>query len=245
MRLILGDCLLAMQGLPDASVDMILTDLPYGTTACKWDVVIPFEPLWQEWERVCRFDGAIVLTAAQPFTSQLVMSNPKSFAYAWVWDKGVGGSFVQAKRMPMRVHEDVLVFSPSGKTPRYFPQMVPKNKPLKVGESKAYKENTSIPRNARPAKIYTESYPRTIQSFSSRSAGSRGFHPTQKPVPLMEYLIKTYTQQGETVLDCCMGSGTSGVAAVQTGRRFIGIEKDANYFEIASERIAVAESIYD
>lgn len=243
MQLILGDCLQAMEGLPDASVDMILTDLPYGTTACKWDVVIPFEPLWHQWKRICRFDGAIVLTAAQPFTSKLVMSNPKGFAYAWVWDKGVGASFVQAKRMPMRVHEDVLIFSPSGKTPRYFPQMVPKDKPLTVKESKACK-NAAIPINPRPAKTYTESYPRSIQSFSSRSAGSRGLHPTQKPVPLMEYLIKTYTQRGETVLDCCMGSGTSGVAAVQIGRKFIGIEKDENYFEIAKERIAVAESIY-
>ena len=240
MQLIFGDCLQAMQDLPDASVDMILTDLPYGTTACKWDVVIPFEPLWKQWERICRFDGAIVLTAAQPFTSRLVMSNPKCFAYAWVWDKGVGGSFVQAKRMPMRIHEDVLVFSPSGKTPRYFPQMVPKEKPLKVKESRAYKENTSIPRNARPAKTYTESYPRSIQSFSSRSVGSRGLHPTQKPVPLMEYLINTYTQPNEVVLDCCMGSGSTGVAAINTGRNFIGIEKNNDYFEAAEKRIAAA-----
>lgn len=237
IQLLHGDCLQVMRDLPDASVDMILTDLPYGTTACKWDVVIPFEPLWEQWERICRFDGAIVLTAAQPFTSQLVMSNARCFAYAWIWDKGVGGSFVQAKRMPMRVHEDVLVFCPSGKTPRYFPQMVPKEKPLSVKESKAYKDNTSIPRNARPAKTYTESYPRSIQAFSSRSAGSRGFHPTQKPVPLMEYLIKTYTQPEEVVLDCCMGSGTTGVAAINSGRHFIGIERETEYLMIAHERM--------
>jgi site-specific DNA-methyltransferase (adenine-specific) len=240
IQLLHGDCLEIMSDLPDASVDMILTDLPYGTTACKWDVVIPFEPLWQQWERICRFDGAIVLTAAQPFTSQLVMSNPKCFAYAWVWDKGVGASFVQAKRMPMRVHEDVLVFSPSGKTPRYFPQMVPKDKPLTVKESKACK-NAAIPINPRPAKTYTESYPRSIQSFSSRSAGSRGLHPTQKPVPLMEYLINTYTKPGEVVLDCCMGSGTTGVAAMNTGRRFIGIEREADYLAISRERIQFPE----
>jgi site-specific DNA-methyltransferase (adenine-specific) len=120
VELLHGDCLQVMRDLPNNSVDMILTDLPYGTTACKWDVVIPFEPLWEQWERICRIDGAIVLTAAQPFTSQLVMSNPRCFAYAWVWDKGVGASFVQAKRMPMRVHEDVLVFCPSGKTPEIF-----------------------------------------------------------------------------------------------------------------------------
>jgi DNA modification methylase len=236
--LIHGDALQELKRLDDCSVDAVITDLPYGTTACKWDAVIPFEPLWEQLGRVCRNDGAIVFTAAQPFTSQAVMSKPKWFAYAWVWDKGVGGSFVQAKRMPMRVHEDVLVFCSSGKTPRYFPLMVPKEKPLSVSESKAYKDNTSIPRNARPAKTYTESYPRTIQSFSSRSAGSRGLHPTQKPVPLMDYLIQTYTQPGEVVLDCCMGSGTTGVAALKTGRQFIGIEQNADYIQIARERLA-------
>lgn len=235
----LGDCLEVMGGLSPASVDMVLTDLPYGTTACKWDTVIPFEPLWEHFLRVCRPDGAIVLTAAQPFTSRLVMSNPKCFAYAWVWDKGVGGSFVQAKRMPMRIHEDVLVFCPSGKTPRYFPRMTPKQKPLTVGESRAYKKNTAIPRNARPAKTYTESYPKSIQHFSSRSSGSRGLHPTQKPVDLMGYLINTYTKEGETVLDCCMGSGTTGVAAIQSNRRFIGIELERDYFAIAQERLKV------
>jgi len=236
VELLHGDCLQVMRDLPDASVDMILADLPYGTTACKWDSVIPFEPLWKQLGRVCRDDGAIVLTAAQPFTSRLVMSKPEWFAYAWVWDKGVGASFVQAKRMPMRVHEDVLVFSPSGKTPRYFPQMVPKDKPVIFRGQKAQK-NTAIPNTDRPPKVYTESYPRSIQAFSSRSKGSRGLHPTQKPVPLMEYLIRTYTQKGETVLDCTMGSGTTGVAAVNTGRNFVGIEREAEYLEIARNRI--------
>ncbi len=240
IELLHGDCLERLKELPPASVDMVLTDLPYGTTACKWDSVIPFQPLWESWFRVCRPDGAIVLTAAQPFTSQLVMSNPKYFAYSWVWDKGVGASFVQAKRMPMRVHEDVLVFCPSGKTPRYFPQMVPRDKPLTVKESKAYKD-AAIPTNPRPAKTYTESYPKSIQYFSSRSSGSRGLHPTQKPVPLMEYLIRTYTEPGDTVMDCCMGSGTTGVAAINTGRRFIGIERDAQYFAIAKKRLDLPE----
>lgn len=240
MQLILGDCLEQMALLPSSSVDMVLTDLPYGTTACKWDAVIPLEPLWKEWLRLCRTDGAIVLTAAQPFTSQLINSNLKCFAYTWVWDKGVGASFVQAKRMPMRVHEDVVVFSPSKKTPRYFPQMVPRDKPLTVKESKACK-NAAIPINPRPAKTYTESYPRSIQFFSSRSADSRGLHPTQKPVALMEYLINTYTLPGETILDCTMGSGTTGVAAANTGREFIGIERDPAYFEIAKTRLNLCE----
>lgn len=241
INLMQGDCLDRMAEIPDNSVDMVLCDLPYGTTACKWDSVIPFEPLWAHYRRVCKRNAAIVLTASQPFTSALVMSNVEMFAYEWVWDKGVSASFVQAKRMPMRVHENILVFCPSGQTPRYFPQMTPKDKPLTVAESKACKD-AAIPTNPRPAKTYTESYPPTIQRFSSRSAGSRGLHPTQKPVALMEYLIRTYTNEGETVLDNTMGSGTTGVACVNTGRNFIGIERYPDYFKIAEARINNAKA---
>ena len=239
--LLLGDTLERMKEIPDGNVDMILCDLPYGTTACKWDSVIPFEPLWAAYRRVCKKNAAIVLTASQPFTTALIASNYEMFAYEWIWDKGVSASFVQAKRMPMRVHENVLVFCPSGQTPRYFPQMTPKDKPV-VFRGKTGRGANAIPVVDRPdfQKTYTESYPPTIQSFSSRSAGSRGIHPTQKPIALMEYLIRTYTNEGETVLDNTMGSGTTGVACVNLGRNFIGIERDESYFAIAKHRIEAA-----
>ena len=238
-ELMMGDCLERMQEIPDGSVDMILCDLPYGTTACKWDTVIPFEPLWEAYRRVTKKNAAIVLTASQPFTSALVMSNVKEFAYEWVWDKGVSASFVQAKRMPMRIHENVLIFCPNGKTPAYYPQMTPKDKP-QTNRGRTVKREDAIPLADHSQMIgreYTESFPPTIQKFSIRSAGSRGFHPTQKPVALMEYLIKTYTNPGELVLDNTMGSGTTGVACMNTGRRFIGIERDPEYFAICEDRI--------
>lgn len=237
LQLLQGDCLEHLRSMADDSVDAVVTDLPYGTTACKWDAVIPINPLFEQLTRVCRKDGAIVTTSQQPFTSMLIGECPDLFAYNWIWDKGVSASFVQAKRMPMRVHEEILVFCPSGKTPRYFPQMTPKEKPLAVKECRAYKGDTPIPRNARPAKIYTESYPKTIQYFSSRTKEARGLHPTQKPVDLYRYLVRTYTQPGEVVLDCCMGSGTTGVAALLEGRAFIGIESQTSYLEIARRRI--------
>lgn len=233
-----GDCLERMAEIPDGSVDMVLCDLPYGTTACKWDSVIPFAPLWAHYGRVCKPNAAIVLTASQPFTTALIASNYEMFAYEWIWDKGVSASFVQAKRMPMRVHENVLVFCPSGQTPRYFPQMTLKDKEV-VNRGRTAKKDDAIPVKSCSdlGKVYTESYPPTIQSFSSRSAGSRGIHPTQKPVALMEYLIRTYTRAGEVVLDNTMGSGTTGVACANTGRRFIGIERDEAYFGVSSKRI--------
>ena len=239
--LLLGDTLERMKEIPDGSVDMVLCDLPYGTTACKWDSVIPFAPLWGQYRRVCKPNAAIVLTASQPFASALVMSNTEMFAYEWVWDKGVSASFVQAKRMPMRVHENVLVFCPSGKTPTYHPQMVPKERPI-VNRGRTAGGDDAIPVKSCSdlGKVYEESYPPTIQKFSCRTSGSRGLHPTQKPVALMEYLIRTYTQQGETVLDNTMGSGTTGVACVNLGRNFIGIERDESYFAIAKQRIEAA-----
>jgi len=243
MNLMLGDCLERMKEIPDGSVDMVMCDLPYGTTACKWDSVIPFEPLWAQYRRACKHNAAIVLTASQPFTSALVMSNTENWKHSWVWDKGVGVNFMHAKRQPLKTTEDVMVFCFG--TPRYFPQMTPKDKPTKksnnvMGESSGYLVNAADQRYV--GKVYTESYPEMILSFSSRSAGSRGLHPTQKPVALMEYLITTYTNKGETVLDNTMGSGTTGVACVNTNRNFIGIERDEGYFNIAKKRIEDAQN---
>lgn len=238
-----GDCLELLPCITKASVALVLTDPPYGTTACKWDSVIPFEPMWKQVWRVLKPNGAAVFTASQPFTSALVMSNSENWKHSWVWDKGVGVNFMHAKRQPLKTTEDVMVFCLG--TPRYFPQMTPKDKPTKksnnvMGESSGYSVDGSDQRYV--GKIYTESYPEMILSFSSRSAGSRGLHPTQKPVALMEYLIKTYTNEGETVLDFTMGSGTTGVACMNTGRNFIGIESDERYFQIASERIEQAKA---
>ena len=233
-----------MKSIPDGSVDMILCDLPYGTTACKWDTVIPFEPLWAQYRRVAKRNAAIVLTASQPFTTALIASNMRDFRYCWVWDKGVAANFPQAKMRPLKVHEDVCVFSAGA--PSYYPQMTAKDKPVvKQSNNLSWGDGGVFDLRGKAAdawepKTYTESYPPSIVKFSSRSAGSRGLHPTQKPVALMEYLIRTYTQEGETVLDNCMGSGTTGVACINTGRKFIGIERDDKYFAIASERIAAA-----
>lgn len=238
--LFVGDCLELMKQMPDASVDMILCDLPYGTTACKWDSLIPFDLLWTQYRRIAKPNSAIVLTAAQPFTTALIASNMREFAYCWVWDKKFAANFVQAKRMPLRIHEDVVVFCPSGKTPLYYPQMMPRDKPIKKGGNK---QSAAIPiRQTETAaafsatgKTYDEKCPETIIEFNCRVG--RGLHPTQKPVALMEYLVLTYTNPGDVVLDNCMGSGTTGVACANTGRRFIGIELDDTYFKIASDRI--------
>lgn len=232
INLLHGDCLDLMQTLPDKSVDMVLCDLPYGTTACAWDAVIPFEDLWAQYRRVCR--GAVVLTAAQPFTSALVMSNPKGFRHSWVWDKATISNPMQAKHQPLRQHEDVLVFC-AGKVP-YFPQKTDTHLKAKW---KQYKQNADA---AAPASVGATGevegkYPKTIQRFPAAKLVAKTVHPTQKPVALMEYLIRTYTNEGDTVLDNTMGSGTTGVACINTGRRFIGIERDQGYFNIAQERI--------
>lgn len=242
MRLMHGDCLEMMKLIPDVSVDMVLCDLPYGTTQNKWDAVIPFDQLWDAYKRIVRADGAIVLTAAQPFTTVLAASNLPAFRYTLVWDKKFAGNFVQAKRMPLRTHEDILVFCNSGKSPRYFPQMVVRDVPIKKGGNK---QSSAIPIRITEAseafgaegKTYDEKHPISILEFSNRGKGDRGDHPTQKPVALMEYLIRTYTNEGDTVLDNTMGSGTTGVACANTGRNFIGIERDDKYFEIARQRI--------
>ena len=232
----LGDCLERMKEIPDGSVDMILTDPPYGTTACKWDSVIPFEPMWSELKRIIKPNGAIVLTASQPFTSALVMSNVDNFKYALVWDKVKSSQPHLSKIQPMKRHEDILIFG-GGKV-NYYPQKVLKDKPRKAYGSKMTNTNDHK-LGLKPLQPYliTHSYPTTILPFSNADNTNR-VHPTQKPVALMEYLIKTYTNENETVLDFTMGSGTTGVACKNLNRKFIGIEKDETYFKIAQDRIA-------
>ena len=228
IELHLGDTLEKMQLIPDGSVDMVLCDLPYGTTACKWDTIIPFEPLWAAYRRICKKNAAIVLTASQPFTSVLGASNLDMLKYAWVWEKSAATGHLNAKRMPMKIHEDVLVFSDG--THNYFPQgLQPHGKVVRRG-------NNGSNFGVSGTENFQEwtNYPRSILKFP---AEGKSVHPTQKPVALMEYLIKTYTNEGETVLDNTMGSGTTGVACQNTNRNFIGIERDEGYFNIARKRM--------
>ncbi len=228
-----GDCLELMAAIPDGSMDMILCDLPYGTTACKWDTVIPFEPLWAQYRRIAKKNAAIVLTASQPFTTALIASNMERFKYCWLWKKPQGVDPFMAKHRPLNNVEDVCVFS-FGK-PAYWPQMVA-GKPYSVTRDKTPRSLEVTGSAMRPSQTINDGVrlPTRVLEFNQQ----RGLHPTQKPVALMEYLIRTYTREGETVLDNCMGSGTTGVACVNTGRKFIGIEQDAKYFAIAQERIA-------
>jgi DNA modification methylase len=228
-----GDCLGVMKTLPDGSVDMVLCDLPYGTTQNKWDAVIPFEPLWEQYKRVCK--GAIVLTAQSPFDKILGASNISMLKYEWIWKKEAGTGFLNAKKAPLKDHENVLVFYT--KQPTYNPQMRTGFKPYKItkgGETENYNKSGIVTTESNG-----ERYPLTVLDFS-RDKDKK--HPTQKPVSLMEYLIRTYTNEGETVLDNCMGSGTTGVACVNTNRNFIGIEKDEGYFNVSKQRIEAAEA---
>ncbi|HSG60319.1 MAG TPA: site-specific DNA-methyltransferase [Pseudomonadales bacterium] len=229
-----------MKGIADSSVDMILCDLPYGTTACKWDSVIPFEPLWEQYRRVAKRNAAIVLTASQPFTTALIASNMREFKYEIIWDKvNRNTGFGNASFMPLKRHENVCVFVQAGR-PTYNPQ---------YGKGEPYVAK----RSGRIAPVYDggglhpkdgrsdgRRHPVSILEIKADVKTEMGIHPTQKPVALMEYLIRTYTNDGETVLDNTMGSGTTGVACVNTGRNFIGIELDDAYFQIAKERIRKA-----
>ena len=234
MRLIHGDCLEEMAKIPSGSVDMVLTDPPYGTTACKWDSVIPFEPMWEQLERITKKRGAIVMTASQPFTTVLIGSNLRIFKYSLVWKKSQSTGHLNAWRMPMRAHEDILVFY--RKPPTYNPEL--KDKPAanirpitsRTKKTDCYGSHKLDAHKCPPDKTM----PNSVLQFNNAQGT---VHPTQKPVALMEYLIKTYTNEGETVLDFTMGSGTTGVACKNLGRDFIGIEKDDKYFEIAKERI--------
>ena len=246
-QIICGDCIKVMKGLPDKSTDMILCDLPYGTTACKWDTIIPFEPLWEQYKRIIKDNRAIVLTASQPFTSALVMSNPKWFKYEWIWDKTVGSNLFQAKIAPLKIHENILVFG-NGKV-NYVPMMVKKDKPQKQGMYKSITNGSDVTNKKEKqklvGKIYTHSYPKTILTFKKEQRTTNSLHPTQKPVALFEYLIKTYTNKRDLVLDNCAGSGTTGVACKNLNRRYVLIEKDEKYCQIARDRInQIPESLF-
>lgn len=234
-----GDCLELMKDIPDGSVDLILCDLPYGTTACKWDAVIPLDKLWGEYKRLGKINCAFVFTASQPFTSALVLSNPSWFKYQWVWDKALPTGFQMASHRPLKQHEDVLVFC-AGKT-TYNPQLIEREKPrvYNRGAASVGGETLNTVNHDGKDRVLTHYQPRSILRVPN--ANNKGkVHPTQKPVSLMEYMIRTYTSEGDTVLDNCMGSGTTGVACANTGRNFIGMEMDAGYFEIAKNRIEAA-----
>ena len=243
IHLIKGDCLEVMKNIKDNSIDMILCDLPYGTTSCKWDTIIPFEPLWEQYNRIIKDNGAIVLFASQPFTSLLICSNIKCYKHNWVWHKNTMGNILSAKYQPLKNTEDILVFSKKGKRVNYYPILTKghrdesKERPTKqrsdlFGELKGgiFKQAN----NKRP----DERYPKHLIEFNNRGE-KKHYHPTQKPIELLKYLIKTYTLDGYTILDNCMGSGSTGVAVLEVGgdRKFIGIELDDKYFEIACNRI--------
>ena len=231
-----GDCLDIMPTLADKSVDMILCDLPYGTTACKWDTVIPFEPLWKQYKRLIKDNGAIVLTASQPFTSALVMSNIKMFKYEWIWDKvNLYTGTLLANKYPLKRHENIILFCNG--TPNYNKQMRIGQPYSMVRNSKGVGQHT----NTKYKRVKTinngEHNPCSILEIEGGNKSEKGLHPTQKPVTLMEYLIKTYTNEGELVLDNCIGSGTTAIACINTNRNYIGFELDKGYFEIAQNRI--------
>ena len=236
VKLYLGDCLEVMREIPNHSIDMVLCDLPYGTTACKWDVIIPFDELWKQYKRIIKDNGAILLFGKDIFSSKLILSNVNYYRYKWIWNKKLSGSFQNAKYQPLQIVEEICVFSKE-KT-NYYPIMR-KGKLRKRGGAK----ETNRTMNKGFIKGYENYsdlyYPTNIIEYPRYRTDK--LHPTQKPVALCEYLIKTYTNEGDTVLDNCMGSGTTGVACVNTGRKFIGIEKEEKYFEIAKKRIKEVE----
>ena len=231
IKLIRGDCLERMKEIPDGSVDMVLCDLPFGTTQNKWDSIIPLSELWEQYERIIKDNGAIALTAQTPFDKVLGVSNLRLLRYEWIWRKPSGTGHLNAKKMPMKNHENVLVFYK--KLPTYNPQMT-------VGKPYTQKSGRASSNYNPQSSVVTVNtgnrYPLSVLDFAT----NKSLHPTQKPVALMEYLIRTYTNEGETVLDNCMGSGTTGVACINTNRNFIGIELDEGYFKIAQDRISTA-----
>lgn len=233
----LGDCLELMKEIPDGSIDMILCDLPYGTTQCKWDTVIPFDKLWVQYERIIKDNGAIVLTSQTPFDKVLGASNLKLLKYEWIWEKTQATGHLNSKKMPMKAHENILIFYKN--TPTYNAQKT-------TGHTKKV-STAKHKRNSTTAQIYgkcdnftdyssTERYPRSIQIFASDKQ-KNSLHPTQKPVALFEYLIKTYTNEGDVVLDNCAGSGTTGEACINTNRKYILMEKEQKYFDIIIDRL--------
>jgi len=238
MQLYQGDCLEVMKQIPDKSVDMILCDLPYGTTACKWDIIIPFDKLWEQYNRIIKDNGAILLFGSEPFSSALRMSNIKNYKYDWYWEKERGTGFARANKQPLRKIENICVFYK--KQPFYDSIGERLGKPYKhalpiIKSDSDNVSNNNLENGNRVYAVYEYSKKHNVLRFSRKTKGS--LHPTQKPVELLEYLIKTYTNDGNTVLDNCMGSGTTGVACKHLNRNFIGIELDTNYFEIAKNRI--------
>ena len=240
IKLINGDCLLEMQEIPSKSIDMVLADPPYGTTACKWDSVLPLEFMWHELKRVTKDNGAIVMTASQPFTTNLIASNMKMFKYCWVWKKTKKTGFPNANRQPLRNVEDVVVWY--GRQATYNPQGVTTINKKRTRRKPKKDTVTAGENDGSLCGEYTQEftgYPSQVLDIPSEG---KTVHPTQKPVSLMEYLIKTYTNEGETVLDFTMGSGTTGVAAKRLNRNFVGIELDHHYFNIAKERISESKT---
>ena len=234
-KVLQGDCLELMKDIPDGSVDMILADLPYGTTACKWDTIIPFEPLWEQYKRIIKPNGAIVLTASQPFTSALVMSNPKMFKYEWIFEKSLPVGHGYAKYRPMSNHENIIVFC-NGKT-KYNPQFVEREKPrVYTRKNASLSGSSSMTSHDGKKRLLNGKYPTTIQRFNT-SIQKGKVHPTQKPVALFEYLIKTYTNEGDLVLDNVAGSGTTGVACQNLNRKYILIEKEEEYINVIKDRL--------
>ena len=233
MTLLHGDCIELMKDIPDKSIDMVLTDPPYGTTACKWDSVIPFDKMWEQLNRITKSNGAIVLFGSEPFSSLLRCSNIDNYKYDWIWDKITATGMMTAKIMPMKEHEIISVFSNGGIS--YFPIM---EKMLKPEKYRVYGK-TDIWGGSElnhDTRVRDEKYPKSILRYTNANHTNK-FHPTQKPVDLLQYLIKTYTNEKETVLDFTMGSGSTGVACKLTNRKFIGIELDDYYFNIAKQRI--------
>ena len=246
------DCLEGMKMIPDGTIDAVICDLPYGTTACAWDSVIPFEPLWEQYRRIVKPNGAIVLFGQEPFSSALRMSNIGWFRYDWIWDKGRGHNFAQANFCPMRSHEIISVFSDApaiyssdGRKCRYNPQMWDSGKPYFIREHQRKSQTAMMRKNSNVAKFrpttdnHGERYPLSILPFD-RDEG--GFHPTQKPVDLLRYLVLTYTNEGDTVLDNCMGSGTTAIACIKEHRHFIGFELSKEYFDKAVKRIKAEQA---
>ena len=241
IKLIHGDCLAEMQSIPDRSVDMVLCDLPYGTTACTWDVVIPFDKLWEQYRRIVKDDGAIVLFGSQPFTSKLICSNLEDFKYSLVWNKNKCGSPSLAKRRPMKTHEDICVFCRGVEL--YNPQMEV-GEPYyrkRSGKSRCNNLGFGFANSTKGIVNNGTRYPKSILNISRDFSAQQQVHPTQKPVPLLEWLIKTYTVEGDTVLDNTIGSGSTGVACVKVKRNFIGIELNDEFYNIAQARIAEAQ----
>lgn len=235
--LLCGDCLELMNRIPNGSIDMVLSDLPYGTTRCRWDTPINLPELWKQYRRVAKENGAIVLFSAQPFTTELISSNKAMYRYEWIWRKTQPSGFMNAKKMPLRTHENIEIFY--RKPPIYNPQMTHGHQ-RKTATAYGTRESDGSSCYGREERNYTydstDRYPVDVLQYSTGDKAKR-LHPTQKPVDLLEYLVKTYTNPGETVLDNCMGAGSTGIACLNTGREFVGIELDPEYYQIAKERI--------